>query len=137
MSIKDLLKRWSELEPDRCSHVAGIFALRGWSISFDSEVSDRLTTSEIQNAVQEAIENRSWNWMLGRIIIGENIYYKAKIAIPSLPEAVNRTLKPCLSTCSPAFALLQCYIEVLDLLFLVEDTETETATRSQVTADSA
>ena len=116
MSFQELLERWSELEPDRCSHVAGIFVLRGWSISFDTEVADRLTVSEVQNAVQEAIEQHEWNWFLGRIKIEKATYYKARISIPNAPDAFNKNLTTRLSTCSAAYALLDAYLHTLEIL---------------------
>ena len=116
MSVFNLLERWSELEPDRCSYAAGIFSLRGWTIAYTTDLSERLTISEIQNAVQEAIENRDWNWFVGRFIIDDGIYYKAHISIPTASLQLNKSLPTKVSIHSVAHALLHAYTETLHLL---------------------
>ncbi len=111
MPIVSLLREWSEREPDRCSYVGGIFAIRGWTLTHEEEVSERLVNSEIQCAVQEAIEAKEWNWYLGRVTIDEGIYYKSKIALP--PSENKHKLNIFLSTHSPTHVLLQAYLQAL------------------------
>ena len=113
MSILKLLERWSELEPDRCNHQAGMFVLRGWSILYDPRSMDRLTLAEIQSAVQDAVEEHGWNWYLDRILIEEKVYYKGRVAIPDASDVFNRLLSARLSTHSAAYALLMAYLYTL------------------------
>jgi hypothetical protein len=116
MSILKLLEGWSELEPERCNHQAGMFVLRGWSILYDPRSVDRLTLAEIQSAVQDAVEERDWNWYLDRILIEQKVYYKGRVAIPSASDAINRSLSARLSTHSAAYALLLAYLHTLDVV---------------------
>ncbi len=118
MPFVSLLKEWSELEPEKCSYVGGMFAIRGWTLANETDVSERLTNAEIQCAIQEAIESHGWFWFLGRVRIDEGVYYKSKIALP--PEEVSAVqntarLTTFLSTHSTSHALLQAYLEALNL----------------------
>ena len=113
MSLSHLLELWADLEPNRCSYASGIFVLRGWSLSYDSDLSDRLTLSEIQSAVQDAIEHRGWNWYLGRVVINKEIYYKAVVSIPSYEGELTTYSGDILSTHSPTYVLLEAYLHTL------------------------
>ncbi len=114
MPIVPLLKEWSEIEPDRCSYIGGMFAIRGWTLTQEVEISDRLVNAEIQCAVQEAIEAQGWHWVVGRIAIEKGVYYKGRIAIQQAedkPQALR--LNTYLSTHSPTHVLLQSYVAAL------------------------
>lgn len=88
MPIVSLLKEWSEIEPDRCSYVGDMFAIRGWTLTQYTDIADRLVNAEIQCAVQESIESHGWHWVVGRIAIEKGIYYKGRISIqPESPAA--------------------------------------------------
>ena len=118
MPIVSLLKEWSELEPEKCSYVGGIFAIRGWTLTHESEVSERLVNSEIQCAVQEAIESHGWNWYVGRVHIERGTYYKSRLSI--MPQESNQKkdtprLNIFLSTHSPTHVLLQAYVQALSI----------------------
>ena len=118
MPIVSLLKEWSELEPEKCSYVGGIFAIRGWTLTHESEISERLVNSEIQCAVQEAIESHSWNWYLGRVNIDKGTYYKSRIALAPGEDVENKNtarLNMFLSTHSPTHVLLQAYLQALSV----------------------
>lgn len=117
MPIVTLLREWSELEPERCSYVGGIFAIRGWTLTHEEEVTERLVNSEIQCAVQEAIEAKEWNWYLGRVTIDEGIYYKSKIVLPASDAPASAPkLNIFLSTHSPTHVLLQAYLQALAII---------------------
>jgi hypothetical protein len=113
MSFVRLLELWSELEPERCTYVSGFFTIRGWSVSFDTDATERLTQAEIQCAVQEAIENHGWNWFAGRIKIENAYYFKARIAIPEAPPMLSKELNAYLSSDSAARALLSAYLQAM------------------------
>lgn len=110
MSFVRLLEQWSDIEPDRCTYVSGIFTIRGWSISYDTDVSERLTQAEIQCSVQEAIEQRGWNWYVGRVRIDGKMYFKAGISIPDADPELSQRLNAFLSADSAARALLSAYL---------------------------
>ncbi len=116
MSFVRLLEQWSEIEPDRCTYTSGIFTIRGWSISYDTDVSERLTLAEIQCSVQEAIEHRGWNWYVGRVLIDGNTYFKAGISIPNTAEEISQRLNSFLSSDSAARALLNAYLIALETI---------------------
>ncbi len=118
MPFVSLLKEWSELEPEKCSYVGEMFAIRGWTLANASDVSERLTNAEIQCAIQEAIESHGWFWFLGRVRIDEGVYFKCRIALA--PEALPEDqpaprLTTFLSTHSTSHVLLQAYLEALNL----------------------
>ncbi|MBX2820381.1 MAG: hypothetical protein KTR29_11890 [Rhodothermaceae bacterium] len=113
MALTHLLELWADIEPSRCSYASGIFVLRGWSLSYDTDLSERLTLSEIQSAVQDAIEHRGWNWYLGRVEINKETYYKAAISIPSYEEEAKAHTADFLSTHSTSYVLLEAYLHTL------------------------
>ena len=113
MSLSHLLELWADLEPSRCSYASGIFVLRGWSLSYDTDLTERLTLSEIQSAVQDAIEHRGWNWYLGRVLINKETYYKAVVSMPSHDGEVKSQAGDFLSTHSPTYVLLEAYLHTL------------------------
>ncbi len=113
MSFTRLLELWAETEPARCSYASGIVVLRGWSLFYNNDATDRLTMAEIQAAVQAAIENRGWNWYLGRVRVNGAAYYKALVSIPTDEKDVNAEKSTIISTHSPAFALLEAYLQLL------------------------
>ena len=118
MPIVSLLKEWSELEPEKCSYAGGIFSIRGWTLTHESDVSDRLVNSEIQCAVQEAIESHGWNWYLGRVNIDKGIYYKSRLAMMEAAGKEHKkgaSLNIFLSTHSPTHVLLQAYLQALSV----------------------
>ena len=125
MSLPRLLELWAELEPSRCSYASGIFVLRGWTLSYDSDLSERLTLGEIQSALQDAIEQRNWNWYLGKVTIDEVTYYKALVSLPSVEEheVFRSQTKDFLSTHSPAYALLEAYLHGLIMHMSLNDSE--------------
>ena len=116
MSFLRLLELWAEMEPDRCSYASGIVVLRGWTLAYDSDLTDRLTLAEIQSALQEAIEDRSWNWYLGRVIIDKEVFYKAVISIPAEDPEYIQGVNKFISAHSPAYALLEAYLHKLLLI---------------------
>ena len=113
MSFPRFLELWAELEPDRCTFTNGMLSLRGWSLSHESNLKDRLTLSEIQSAVQDAIEHHGWNWYLGRVIIDKELYYKAQITIPFHDLDFEGRAGDIISTHSPAYVLLETYLHAL------------------------
>ncbi len=116
MSFVRLLEQWYEIEPDRCTYTSGIFTIRGWSISYDTDVSERLTLAEIQCSVQEAIEHRGWNWYVGRVLTDGNTYFKAGISIPNTAEEISQRLNSFLSSDSAARALVNAYLIALETI---------------------
>lgn len=136
MPIVTLLKDWSKIEPDRCSYVGDMFAIRGWTLTQETDVADRLVNAEIQCAVQEAIEAHGWHWVVGRIAIEKGIYYKGRISIQpdtlssEAPEenveaAATPRLNTYLSTHSPTHVLLQAYIDALKVMARVKPGDEE------------
>ena len=113
MSFIRLLELWAELEPDRCSYASGIIVLRGWSLSYDSELEDRLTLGEIQCAIQDAIEHRGWNWNLGRFLLDDIVFFRAHISIPHLEYRLHNPIENFISTHSPTYALLEAYLHLV------------------------
>ena len=114
MPFVSLLKEWSALEPHKCSYAGGIFSLRGWTLTNENEISERLTNAEIQCAIQEAIESHGWYWFLGRVRIEDGEYYKCRIAIPVADDGPPAPrLNTFLSTHSTAYVLLQAYLQAL------------------------
>ena len=113
MALSHLLELWADLEPDRCSYASGIFVLRGWSLFYETDLTERLTLSEIQSAVQDAIEHQGWNWYLGRVLINKEIYFKAVVSIPSYEGELKSYAGDFLSTHSPTYALLESYLHTL------------------------
>ncbi|MEM8484053.1 MAG: hypothetical protein AAF564_00830 [Bacteroidota bacterium] len=135
MPIVSLLKEWSDIEPDRCSHVGDMFAIRGWTLTQETDIADRLVNAEIQCAVQESIEAHGWHWVVGRIAIEKGVYYKGRISIQPLAEqteqqapveqpnpekplaqAASPRLNTYLSTHSPTHVLLQAYVDALKVM---------------------
>ena len=125
MSLPRLLELWAEIEPSKCSYASGIFVLRGWTLSYDSDLSERLTLGEIQSAVQDAIEHRDWNWYLARVTIDGTTYYKALISIYDVEQAEEFRLQTqdFLSTHSAAYALLEAYLHALIMHMSLNGTE--------------
>ena len=114
MPILPLLIEWSDREPEKCSYVGGMFAIRGWTLTHEYEITERLVNAEIQCAVQEAIEAHGWHWYLGRGAIEDDLYYKSRIVLPALEEEQERPkLNIFLSTHSPTHVLLQAYLQAL------------------------
>ena len=114
MPIVPLLKEWSQIEPDRCSHVGGMFAIRGWTLTQEFDITDRLVNAEIQCAVQDAIEAQGWHWVVGLITIEKGRYYKGRISLQKCKDQPDSAPLPTyLSTHSPTHVLLQAYIEAL------------------------
>ncbi len=126
MPIKQLLSEWSELEPEKCSHVGDMYAIRGWTLSDENDLTERLVISEIQNAIQEAIESHGWNWYVGRFNIEKGVYYKSRIAYPpSEQEEAPTKLNVFLSTHSATHVLLQAYIQALSVASVGTQVPTE------------
>lgn len=113
MSLSHLLELWADLEPARCSFASGIVVLRGWSLSYETDLTDRLTLSEVQSAVQDAIEHRGWNWYLGRVTINNQVYYKAVVTIPTSEEEIKSHYGDFLSAHSATYVLLEAYLHTL------------------------
>lgn len=113
MSLPHFLELWSEIEPSRCAYSSGMLSLRGWSLSHESNLKDPLILSEIQSAVQDAIEHRGWNWYLGRVIIDKKPYYKAHILIPFEDLDLEGRVGDILSTHSAAYVLLEAYLHAI------------------------
>lgn len=90
-----------------------MLSLRGWSLSHESNLKDRLILSEIQSAVQDAIEHRGWNWYLSRVIIDDEAYYKAHILIPFKGMELQGRVGDILSTHSGAYVLLEAYLHAI------------------------
>ncbi len=149
MPIVSLLKEWSDIEPDRCSHVGDMFAIRGWTLTLESDIADRLVNAEIQCAVQEAIESHGWHWVVGRIAIEKGIYYKGRISIQPVAdqeeqgaqsEQEEQTATPrlntYLSTHSPTHVLLQAYVHALKVMAKVNPGDKE-AVHDEIIAQPA
>lgn len=116
MSLVKLLRKWSEQEPDRCTYSGGMISIRGWTLTHEHQIHERLVMSEIQSAVQEAIESRGWNWYLGKVYIEPGTYYKSRISVPlvvAAEKAVHKDLDTKISTHSPTLALLLSYLSAL------------------------
>lgn len=113
MSLPELLKRWSELEPERCkpfelSLVDGTWVrLDGvWSTAWVPErASDRAT---IQTATQEAISDRRWRWRVGTDGPG----FEASITLD--PDKAINWHDTYASRETPAEALLAAYVKALE-----------------------
>lgn len=121
MDFVTLLKRWTELEPDRCSMVGAMYAIRGWAVSFDFDDRNRLSQAEIQCAVQEAIEERGWSWSISNTSSRGEILYTARITCYSADHKAPVAYEVQAATHSAALILLQAYLNTLvDKTELVE-----------------
>ena len=138
MPIVPLLKEWSEREPEKCNYVGGMFAIRGWTLTHEYEISERLVNAEIQCAVQEAIESRGWHWYLGRVTIEDGVYYKSRIAVPFTGDKKDAPkLNVFLSTHSPTHVLLQAYVQALEVADQFPGRETEARSEEEEGIESA
>lgn len=100
--MKELLRRWSELEPNRCGKPGDVWQVMRetwcsaeWFGGFDYD--------RIQGAVQGAIEARGWQWELH----GSKAYSEAVVKHVSIDMKIK-------NADSPAEALLSAYLAVLD-----------------------
>lgn len=105
--MRDLLKRWSELEPERCDYQANeIFALRMkssiWCVA--AKNIEQADHSMIQGAVQEAIDGRGW-------VVGLTGYAGRYLGTCSDATADRKGRH---EHESAAAALLSAYMEVLE-----------------------
>ena len=112
------LRRWSELEPERCKQTSP----HDTEVCFDyqvavasdmffdvSSVSDPIAPSVIQSAVQSAIEARGWWFSLKAPLAGVRPDYRAIVS------SRERLVSPCDAEASnPAEALLSAYIKALE-----------------------
>lgn len=70
--MRELLKRWAELEPDRCRQKLAEMALEGfvfnlndcWNLIHSKKANEADSLMRIQWAVQQAIVARGWRWNL-------------------------------------------------------------------------
>lgn len=62
--MKELLEKWAELEPDRCTHRGG----SEWCVMVDKDwhclLDYRYLGHSVRIGVQQAIEARGWDWSM-------------------------------------------------------------------------
>ena len=119
MDLVTLMKRWAELEPARCNMVSGMYAIRGWAVSFSFDASDRLSQAEIQGAVQEAIEEQGWTWALSSLTVHGEPTFSAQITCYSSSDEPPIAYEVQGDKHSAAMILLQAYLNALSDVHLV------------------
>lgn len=109
----ELLKRWAELDPERCGWEDSCYSyfIHGWPLIIiatewtGSEVSNPAISKKeialLQAAIQEAIEARGWDW---KIRSRSGIWDAAIYPFGNTWEESDH---------SPAAALLAAYLEAL------------------------
>ena len=113
--MKELLKQWAELEPDRCKWVPNEYNEKKWDCwfilgqyihsSFESKELDFVEEGwlgVIQYAVQHVIEAHGWQWELH----GSRAYQSAVVKHSGITMKIKDA-----DTC--AEALLSAYIKAL------------------------
>ena len=101
----ELLRQWSELEPERCEPMGPHYDLTVRDHAFHPWPNDApVNRAAIQYAVQEAIYARGWGCGLSRAQGGE--HWAASVFLPDY-EGTNA------SGPSADIALLQAYLEAL------------------------
>lgn len=112
--MKELLQRWSRLEPNRCRHYRGddsleLFYGGSWNRPFSlKHLIARNDMALIQAAVQEAIAARSWRWAGGSGFSGVDHSVDIYGTRPKLPWLANGRSEE-----SFAAALLEAYLQAL------------------------
>lgn len=105
--MTELLKRWAELEPERCrvsdaaAHLRSPFAFR---IHWATLTADPINLAVVLAAVIEAIQARGWFWNVGTTL---------QEPVQAYVQSPERTFRPVRAE-TPAAALLGAYLAALE-----------------------
>ena len=112
----ELLERWAEMEPERCTKVELINDGYGRFVRFGKYVDmpPEWTTSIVQGDVQQAIEARGWDWKMHsvdfrdgkpRTCFATALYPRGEMSLRSITRQAT----------SPTEALLTAYLAALEV----------------------
>ena len=112
-TLEALLRRWAELEPERCI-LTGYEPYQGYSVRVKGamQMADLLHAGDyvVQGATQEAIERRGWMWSLDSQYMDSGVPLGLCSAIVCDEDDINEHA----TSDTPAAALLSAYVQALE-----------------------